>query len=621
MRRRARQCAGLAAAFLLAAGLLAVAGSPAAAHANLVGTNPSSGAELDAPPDEVRLRFSERVTVAPEGVTLRDSAGAVVDTEPAVVAPEDPTAVLLPIPPDLPDGSYVVSFRVVSADSHPVGGALVFGVGVAAGSLDDVELDTEDSAVAGVFAAARWTSYAGLALLAGGLGVFGLCWPGGWANRRARRVVLAGWLASLAGGVAVLLLQGPYSAGRSLAGVTDPELLSATLATDYGQYVVARLGLVAVAAGLLLVATRPQWRPVRVAGAAAVAVGLPVTWIGTGHANTSDNPLDAVAELVHLIAMTSWFGGLALLAICLLPRRSTVPAEQVPGAVRRFSLLATGAVVTLLVTGTYIAWRRVGGLESLLGTDYGRLLAFKLAAMGVLLWLGAMSRSVVQRRYAQPAEPPPEPAETTRASRSQRRAAKAAQEQVGTARRELHQSVRLEVGAGIAVLAVASVLVATPPGVVVQAGETLAQEYGPVQEEVPLTEAAPGAGVKVLVDPAWVGENRLVVEVLRAIEVQGDSLPNPVRTPRPIGTSGPQVSGPQVRDFIEQPWDVPEVRAAFVLPAGGLGPLPVELTRIGPGAYQALDTQLPVAGDWQLELTVRTSDIDSTTVQLAVQVT
>lgn len=615
LRRRARQCAGLAAAFVLAAGLVAAAGSPAAAHANLVGTNPSSGTELDGPPEQVRLRFSERVTVAPERVTLRDSAGAVIDTEPAAVAPEDPTAVILPVPADLPDGSYVVSFRVVSADSHPVGGALVFGVGVAAGSLDEIELATEDPAVAGVFAAARWSSYAGLALLAGGLGMFVLCWPGGWANRRARRVVAVGWLASLAGGVAVLLLQGPYSAGRSLAEVTDPELLSATLDTDYGRYVVARLVLVAVAAGLLLVATRPQWRPVRVAGAIAVTVGLPVTWIGTGHANTSDNPLDAVAELVHLIAMTTWFGGLALLAICLLPRRSTVPAGEVAGAVRRFSLLATSAVVTLLVTGTYVAWRRVGTLDALLGTDYGRLLAFKLAALGVLLWLGAMSRSVVQRRYAQPAEPPPELAEAT-VSRSKRRAARAAQEQVGTARRELHQSVRLEVGAGIAVLAVASVLVATPPGVVVRAGETLAQEYGPVLDEAPLTGAAPGAGVKVLVDPAWVGENRLVVEVVRTVEVAGDSVATELSTPRPTGSSGPLIA-----DFVDRPWDVPEVRAALVLPEGDLGPLPVELTRTGPGVYEAIDTQLPVAGDWRLDITVRTSDIDSTTVQLDVPVT
>src|SRR5690606_27997031 len=146
-------------------------------------------------------------------------------------------------PPDLPEGSYAVSFRVVSADSHPVVGALVFGVGVAAGSLDDVKLaPAQDPVVSAVFSVARWTSYTGLALCAGGLVVLALCWPAGWTNRRARRVLVSGWAASLAGAVAVLLLQGPYAAGRPLSELTDATLLTATLDTDYGRFVLARLG-------------------------------------------------------------------------------------------------------------------------------------------------------------------------------------------------------------------------------------------------------------------------------------------------------------------------------------------------------------------------------------------
>lgn len=598
LRRRARQYAGLAAASLLAAGIVAVAGSPAAAHANLVGTNPSSGSELDQPPDEVRLRFSERVTVAPDGVTMRDSDGAVVATEPAAVAAEDPSAVVLPIPPDLPDGSYIVSFRVVSADSHPVGGAVVFGVGVEAGSLEDVDVG-DDPAVVSVFAIARWTSYAGLALLAGGLGMFVLVWPGGWANRRARRVVTAGWVASALGGLAVLLLQGPYGAGRTLAGVADPDLLAATLDTDYGRYVVIRLLVIAAAGVLLALAGRLPGR-VRATGAALVAVGLPVTWLGTGHANAASNPLDKVADAVHLVAMSSWFGGLALLVICLLPRSSGLPAEEVTPAVRRFSLLATGAVLALLVSGVYVAWQRVGALDAVLGTAYGRLLAFKLATMGVLLWLGSMSRSVVQRRYA-PASPAPGAAAAAPVSRSKRRAVKAAEEQEQAARGQLRGSVRLEVGTAVAVLAVASVLVATPPGVVVSAAEVLAQDTGPVLTGAPLSEDLdPPAGVSILVDPAWVGENRVVVEVVQQV---------------PIGSGSPSAS-----EVTLVAWDVPEVRGSFVLPGSDLGPLPVELTRTSAGVYQALDTQLPIAGDWRLDLAVRTSEIDSYTVQLEVPV-
>lgn len=611
-RRRARRLVGLAAAALLAAGIVALVGSPAAAHANLVATNPSSGSELDHPPDEVRLRFSERVTVAPSGVSLRDSTGTAISTDPATVAPEDPTAVVLPVPADLPDGSYVLTFRVISADSHPVTGAVVFGVGVPAGSLAEADVGREDPVVAAAFAAARWTSYAALALLGGGLGMLVLCWPEGFTNRRARRVLLAGWVASLAGGAAVLLLQGPYGAGRSLAGAADPALLSATMDTDFGRYVVIRLGLVGVAGVLLLsgLLHQPAWHRARTTAAVLVAVGLPVTWVGTGHANTADNLLDPAAEVIHLVAMSAWFGGLALLATSLLPRSADLAPAEVAAGVRRFSLLATSAVVTLVVTGTYIAWQRVGAVDALVGTPYGRLLAFKLAIMGVLLWFGSMSRSVVQRRYA--SADGTAPAEAGGDTRNQRRAARAAQEEESAARGQLRGSVRLEAVTALAVLAVASVLVATPPGFVVIAGEELEASAGPVQEVAPLGEDS-DAGVRVLVDPAWVGENRVVVEVVESVLLDADPV-EPISSPAPG-------AGPLSQEFMEIALDVPEIRASFVLPEQGLGPLPVELTRTGPGTYQVDNAQLPAAGQWRLDITVRTSDIDSSTVQIPVPVT
>jgi copper transport protein len=575
-RRRVRRSTGLAAALLLAAALVMLAGSPASAHATLVGSDPVSGSQLDEAPEQIRLRFTERVTVAPDGVQLRGADGTVVATEPAAPAADDPATVVLPIPADLADGSYVVAYRVVSADSHPAAGALVFGIGVPAASLDEVDLSDEDPVVAAVFAVSRWTGYAGLALLAGALVVLGWCWPGGWANRRARRVLAAGWVASLLGAVAVLLLQGPYSAGRSLVAVTDPALLSATMDTDYGRYVAVRLALVLAAAGLAL--------GFRKAGAVALALALPATWIGTGHANSSGNPVDWLADLAHLVAMSSWFGGLALLAVCVLPRATNLPADEVGTALRRFSLLATGAVGTLVVTGTYIAWRRVGSLDALVGTPYGRLLAFKLAVLGVLVWLGAMSRSVVQRRYGQAAEPVGEPV-----GRSKRRAARAATEQERGARAQLRQSVRLEASVAVAVLAVASVLVATPPGVVVTTAEAIAaappEPTGPVAQEVVLEEEE--LMVQVLVDPAGVGENLVSVAVT---------------------------------DLAFAPLDVPEVRASFVLPEQDLGPLPVELTRTGPGEYEMPAAQLPAAGQWRLDLAVRTSEIDSHSVQVDVPV-
>lgn len=569
----------------LGAGLTTLDPAPAHAHAALVGTSPVSGAQLDSAPSEVRLRFSERITVAAGGVVLQDATGATVPTEPAVVPPEAPTEVRLALPPDLGDGTWIVSWRVVSADSHPISGVLVFSVGVAGPAPTDPVLAADDPVLPVIFAVFRWSGYAGLALLAGTLCVFVLCWPGGWAARRARRVVTAGWLVSLAGAAGSLLLQGPYAAGRSVAGVADPTLLAVTLDTDYGRYMVARLVLLAVAGGLLLAV---PGLPTRVRDTAALGCGLalPATWIGTGHANTAGGPAQMAVDVAHLVAMSTWFGGLALLAICVLPASAGLPATEVGPAVRRFSLLATTAVATLVVTGVLIAWREVGSLDALAGTRYGQLLAVKLAVVGVLLWLGALSRSVVQRRYAR-AEPPAAAAEPT-ASRSRRRAAREAERQERDARAQLHRSVRLEVVTGAGVLAVATVLAVTPPGVVVDAAEASAATAGPFQQQLLLGETGAEVGtVEVLVDPAWSGENRVEVTVW---------------------------------DLAGDPWDVPEVSASLSHDEEDLGPLPVDLARTGPGSYAADAAMVPLPGDWQLRLSVRTSDFERATVVIEIPI-
>jgi len=566
-------------------GLAPLAPAPAHAHAALLGTSPANGAQLDAAPDQVRLRFSENVSVAEDGVVLQDTTGATVPTEPATVPPEAPGEVRLPVPPDLPDGVWIVAWRVVSADSHPISGILVFSVGAAGPAPTDTDLAADDPVLPAVFAAFRWSGYAGLALLAGSLWVFVLCWPGGWTARRARRVVAAGWLVSVVGAAGSLLLQGPYAAGRPLAAVTDPALLAVTLDSDYGRYLVVRLGLLASAGGLLLAAPR---LPARVRDATALGCGLalPITWIGTGHTNTAGGPAQMSVSIAHLVAMAAWFGGLALLATCVLPASARLPGTEVGPVVRRFSRLATAAVITLVVTGVLITWRQVGSLAALVGTRYGQLLAVKLAVVGVLLWLGALSRTVVQRRYAAPATAADQPAP---ASRSQRRAAREAERRERDARTQLHRSVRLEVVTAVGVLAVAAVLAATPPGVVVSVAEaSAASASGPFQQQLLLGEPGAEVGtVEVRLDPAWTGENRLEVTVW---------------------------------DLAGDPWDVPDVSASLTHVEEGLGPLPVTLERTGPGAYATDTATVPLPGTWELSLSVRTSDFDRTTAVAEVPV-
>jgi len=93
----------------------------ALAHALLVDAMPGDGAVIPQAPAQVKLRFNEPVT--PVVLRVQDTDGhAIGDNVPS--GPEADT-LTLPLPADLAAGTYVVSYRVISQDSHAVGGTVM----------------------------------------------------------------------------------------------------------------------------------------------------------------------------------------------------------------------------------------------------------------------------------------------------------------------------------------------------------------------------------------------------------------------------------------------------------------------------------------------------------------
>jgi copper transport protein len=555
--------------------LVLVPATAASAHAELLGTTPAAGARLDQPPAEVTLRFSEPVKPVPDGVRLLASSGRSVDTGAARAASSQ---VSLPVPADLPDGIYVVSWRVVSADSHPVAGSFSFSVGASSAAPQATSVAPSDSGVAAAYWLFRGLGYAALALLTGGLVFLLLCWRAGWSSARARRLVQIGWLGSVLAAVAVLLLQGPYVSGGSLGTLLSPGPLRTTVDTGYGQLVLVRLGLLVLAAGFLL------WRP-----AALAALALPLTWAGAGHARAGpDVALAFVADTAHLLAMAAWLGGLAMLFYCVLPSRRGVPVREAAAVLPRFSRLAMAAISVLVATGLIQAWRELRDTDLADGSSYTRLLVFKVAAFGLLLCLGAGSRALVQYRYVRPAAVVSGAARVSPlSSRQAPRARTARKQRHAEQQRELaalgllRKSVRLELAISAAVLGLTAALVSTSPG-----GHTHAESgyQGPFSTVLSL----PGGGdVQVWVDPARPGRNDLVVNV---------------------------------RDASGTNRDVPEVRASLSDPALTAEPMKVPLTRTAKGRFTAETVTLPSTGSWRLQIWVRTSEVDEVPVVTQVPV-
>jgi len=562
-------CTRAVAVALLAVAPLLLSDREASAHAELVATDPGNGAHLDRAPSEVVLRFNDVVSPVRDGLRLLDGTGTTVTEVTGRQGPGGASSVSMPLPGSLGDGVYVVSWRVLSVDSHPVHGAFVFSVGSAQAAplADPGSRAGADRAVGLTFWLARLLGFAGLALLVGGAFFVLACWPAGRTDRGIHRLIRAAWIASMASALAVLLLQGPNAVGSSLVTALDPALLLDTAGSRYGVLLLARVALLVLAGLVLTRLGRTAGTPLSTGRLAALAVlgfALAMTWSGSGHpAAGTLTALALVTDAVHLLAMSVWLGGLAVLSVHLL-RKRRAPEDAAAVAVSRFSRWAGAAVVVLGATGLIQAWRELAA--SGMGGRYVSLLVFKVGAFGLLLWLGALSRSVVRRRLLAPAG-------TRKGPRAGRREPDVLS--------GLRRSVRWEVSIAAVVLGLTAALVATPPG---------GHDHGPAAAATGAPAgpflgalALPGAGdVQVWVDPARPGNNQIVLNV---------------------------------RDSGGINQDVPDVQAQLRLSDGDVGPLPVALARTGPGQFVGDAVLVPMAGMWRLSLRVRTTDFDETTVE------
>jgi copper transport protein len=559
----------------LAIGAVVVGAAPALAHAQLTSTEPVAATSLANSPDRVVLHFGESVEIPLGSIRVFTSpTGKQVETGAATHIDGQGSAVGVKLP-KLDRGGYVVTWRVTSADSHPVHGAFTFRVGPAGAGGDDAALAQKllaagggNTAVGAVYAVLRFVAFSALVLLVGGLAFVGLLWPAGAAVARVRRLRWAAWAAAVATTVAGIPIQGVYAAGLPLSKALSSTVLSGVFDERFGKVWGARLGLLLLLVPVLVALDRRRddGETARLPGplligAGVLGVALLVTPGLAGHASTQDLvPLALVSDIVHLVSVSLWLGGLTLLVAAVLPRRR---AAELAAVVPRFSRLAAGAVAAILVTGTFQGWREVRSTAALTGTTYGKLLMVKSGLFATMVALGGLSRRWVRARYRTPAP-----------QLSFGPGTAAADPDADTVA-HLRRTVGAETAVAVAVLAVTALLVNAQP-----ARSALAQ---PFSAEL----RTPQVLIDVTVDPAKAGPAALHFYTLS-----------------PAGTVQ----------------EVPDLTATMTLPSQDIGPLTVPVQRTGPGHFTAPGFQIPLRGTWQLQVKVLLNDIDEATATTAVPV-
>ncbi|WP_327682493.1 copper resistance CopC/CopD family protein [Streptomyces sp. NBC_00467] len=629
-------------------GALLTAASPAAAHAALTGSNPKDGAVVATALTEVTLTFSEQIAMGNDSIRVLEPSGKRADkAKIRDMSTGGKVGYGVDLLPGLPDGTYTVAWQAVSADSHPVSGAFTFSIGAPSQTKVALPDDEAGGGLVGLlYDIARYAAYAGFVLLAGGAAFVLLCWQRAASVRPVQRLVAYGWVTLTASTLAMLLLRTPYTGSGKLADAFDLSGLRDVLETKTGAALVSRLLLLGAAALFIAVLFGAYARREDAAekkdltfglamGGTVVAAGVAATWALSEHASTGIQPTVAMpVDVLHLLAVAGWLGGLATLLTALYRAPSIEPS-----AVHRFSRVAFICVLTLTVTGLYQSWRQVGSWSALTGTSYGQLLLAKVALVVVMVGVAWVSRrwtaqlaeakqaeQSVRTEEAESEQAEAEPAAVTVPDDSattaagpggqsegadRERAAQLARQQAAVAtaakkkardadpvRSGLRRSVLAEAAVAVALLAVTTVLTSTEPG---RTEEEAARITGSSAQGAD----APAPG------PA---------EITLPFDTGGQNGKGTVRLTLGPASPGANEMHLYLTDPAGKPMEVPEVKVSFTLVAKQIGPLPIRPDRLPAGHWSAAAVQIPMPGEWQVQVTVRTSDIDQATIDKNVKI-
>ncbi len=600
-------------ALLAALAALAILAPQAHAHARLERTVPADGAHLQAAPQSVAFFYNESIEASFGAIRVFDAQGNEVETGSAYRPQGSDRGLAINLRPNLPDGTYTATFRIISADSHPVSGAVSFAVGNAGAGAPVRAVAAPPQPSAGpVTKLGFWLDrFAGYVAIALALGVpFFLAWAwwpalareagGGdeWlagtdAFDRRVRVLVGGGIAL--GAVASLLalpLQAASAGGTSFWSALNSTALNEVLDTRFGTLIALRTGAwVLLGVLVAVIAGRGRMRALRPAslGATGTAVRRPVSPdlavlgmlpVGSllvspalaGHARTqSPAGLLMPADVIHVAAMSLWLGGLAALVFALpaalAPLGASDRTRLALGALSRFSPSALAAVIALALTGTIAAIFEVGRFGALLDSGYGRAVLAKIVLLVVLIGLGAANRQRLLPALRRGVEAGVEPGRVS-----------------GWFRRTL----RVEVALIAVVLGVTAVLVAYATAqesdVTVKPAAAASVRGNPVAGSTPVGPVV----LRYTVDPGVVGKNDINLFV---------------RNPEGGASSKAK-----------------EVQVALSLPSRGIGPLKPDVVEVSPGHYEASASEFNLPGTWSVAVTVRTSDFDEAVAKFQVRV-
>ncbi len=399
----------------LAAAIVAALPGSASAHAYLVRTQPAASGVLETPPRQVALTYDEAVEPRFAIISVTNAAGVQETTAPVHRSAANPDTLLVPLRPGLAQGWYLIYWRAISVDGHPVQGAFTYAVGPNPGPAPQFPVPhLSATAVTTQLLIARWAMFA-LVMSAIGLLALRLVIARPLIRRRPetslRPLSRAFVVTSILGLISIAVYLDFAIANDSLRSVFDlGALVPLYRVTAFGRgYEDLELcfALFCLAGWIALWVDDPTRERRSVAelvagvGAALAAAGALLVPGAVGHAGqTSPRGLSVFFDWAHLVSGSIWLGGLVGLLVLWVSLGARARAASLAVVVPRFSNVAFVSVLVLLATGTGATIVHMPAVNALWQTSYGVAILVKAGLLAAALVLGAVNLLRTKPRLA-----------------------------------------------------------------------------------------------------------------------------------------------------------------------------------------------------------------------------
>ena len=387
-------------------------GVPAAAsaHAYLVKTVPAASVVLEAPPPNIQLTYDEAVEPRLAIISVTDADGHQETTGPVHRSSADPDTLVVPLRAHLPEGWYLIFWRAISVDGHPVEGAFTYAVGPSPGPAPQFRVpNISATAVTPQLLIARWVMFVAV-MAAVGLFVMRLLTARPLVRDvegvRLRALSVAFTVAAVVGLIAIPVYLDFSTANDTLRSVFDlSALVPLFRVTAFGRAIVdleVCFALFCVAAGIALWVDRPERARRSIAeliascGALLAAGAVLIIPGAAGHAaQTSPRGLTLLFDWLHMASGSVWLGGLVGLLVLWFSVSASERVAALSVCVPRFSNVAVASVVVLGATGVGEAINHMPAVNALWATSYGQAILVKTGLLGgaLLIASGNLLRS------------------------------------------------------------------------------------------------------------------------------------------------------------------------------------------------------------------------------------